>query len=275
MSKKPKAPAHPPLQCLIYGAFGMKKTTFASTFPTPGYVVMFDSYGKATPYHRMGDDVERTADDNGVPVHRVYRGDTLLWEIHYYLDQNPEKPDAFALFRADIRNFDPTPWATFVFDSLTSAALSAYLEQRFSINPDDESKFTDKKQLKWRAGLTDQIEMNLCRRFTAYPNNVVVIAHSAEDTRQVVDKQQGVVQKLIRAEVGDEMLRGIAAPGRLAKANGLPSQYSEVYRANAKGTGKARKWYLQTESDDDWLAATQIGAPDGCEPHYDNLWTAN
>jgi len=69
------------------------------------------------------------------------------------------------------------------------------------------------------------------------------------------------------------LVRGLAAPGRLARDGGLMSQFNEVYRAYVVTTpdGK-REFRLQTENDGEWIAKTGIYAPDGCEPHYEALW---
>ena len=265
----------------LYGYPGAGKSTFASTFDVcgPGFVAAFDGIGKTGPFHRRGDAIKRGETDNGIPFDDIsYKGD-LMWRVAYYTDADPEKPDAYALFRTEIRLFDPSKWGTFVLDSLTSMALSSYLEQRFVINKSDEGKYDDKKSLKWRSAMTDQLEFQLCRRFVSYECNVIVIAH-VEEKEVTVPSKDGPVKVSKKVEVADEsedgriqVVRTISAPGRLSKRSIVASQFGETYRAYVQRTkdGK-RHWLLQTQPDNDWNAATQFDAPDPCEPTYEAIW---
>lgn len=251
----------PPTTFLFYGAFAAGKSTCAATFDgskRPCFVAVFDGPGKATPYLKRGDEFKQGVTNDGIPFRQVFRQGNLVHEVHYFYDENPEKPDSFAFFRRAVRDFDPTKWGAFILDSLTSMALASYLEQRFSINPDSD-KYDDKKSLKWRGGMTDQVEMQVMRRFMSYPThdcNTVLICHSAEDRTAQISRE-GLTTRPNRIELDEDMLRGIAAPGRLAKAHGLGSQYSEVWHFETEGTGKNRRYMARIRSNELWLASTQ------------------
>lgn len=271
----------PHLHVVSYSRPGGGKSTFAASFDVAGPILVncFDGRSKAGPYLRRGDKVTHGQLKDGVTFDRVtYKGD-LMSEIRYYHDLDPEKPDAYALFRKDIRGVDPEKWGTIVLDSLTSCALSAYLEQRFVINKSDEGKYSDSKQLKWRSGMTDQLEYTIARRFIGFESNVIVIAHVEEKEITVPSKDgpQKISKRIESVEESEEgkvqIVRGISAPGRLSKRDGLLSQFGECYRhyvvRNAKGQPE---WRIQTRPDDDWVASTQIDAPDGCNPDFIDLW---
>jgi hypothetical protein len=270
----------PHVHAVIYGFPGAKKSTCASTFPTPIYVCNFDGRSKAGPYLRTGDKVEDSrTKDLGVPIQRVYDGKTLVAEIHHYQDPDPERPDAFGLFRQEQRNFDPTKWGTWVFDSVTSGELAARLEQQFVINPNTK----DPRQ--WFAGATDQLERQLVRRATSYECNAVVICHITEEYVDVPASKDAPAKRIDkRVEFAErtntegdvtrtQLVRSISAPGRLSKRHALISQYSECYRAYILFRDGKQSWWLQTEPDEEWIANTQIPAPNPCTPDYDKLWS--
>jgi len=269
----------PEIHAVVYGFPGSYKSTFASTFPTPIYVCNFDGRSKAGPFLRMGDKVVNGESDKlGVPLQRVYDGKTLVAEIHHYQDPDPEKPDAFDLFRQEQQEFNPSKWGTWVLDSVTAAELAARLEQQFNINPN----VRDGRQ--WFAGATDQLERQLVRRATSYECNVVVICHITEEFVDVPASKEGPAKRVDkRVEFGErvssdgetvrqQLVRSISAPGRLSKRHTLISQYGECYRAYTLFKDGKRSWWLQTEADEEWIANTQIPAPDPCLPDYDKLW---
>ena len=270
-----RPPDHEPIHVLVYGFSGSKKTTLASTFPTPGYVSMFDAYGQDGPFVRCGDKVERSTSKLGVPVKRVFRKKELVWEIHYYHDEDEEKPDAWNLFTQEQAAFDPTKWATWVGDSVTEAADAAKYEQQFVVNKNGN-------MMQWMAGATDQLSIHFKSRLKRFDCNVVLCAHVAQKYVNMPSFTKGMPSTRIDKRIesaeasedgGVQLVRGLSAPGRLARDGGLAAQFQEVYRAyvvtDAKGT---RDFRLQTENDGEWIAKTQIPAPDGCEPHYDALW---
>lgn len=271
---------HDPIHVVVYGYSGTKKTTFGASFPTPQYWVFFDGRSKAAPIRRIGDRIEMAESELGTPIERVYKGKKLMAEIWHYQDYDPEKPDAYSRFRREIRDFDDRAWATFGFDSTTSAALSAYLEQRFTINKAkvEDGQFDDKKSLKWNSGVTDQLAFQICRRFVGFECNVVLICH-IEEKYTTTPTKEGPKRVEKRVESGEEdeegvvqISRTLSAPGRLSKRGLIVSQFAETYRSYVEVRDGKRRWRLQTEKDEEYIAGTQIPAPDGCAPEYEALW---
>jgi len=265
----------PSVHCLVYGHTGAFKTTFASTFPTPGYVCMFDAYGQEGAFLRRGDHVKATRTKLGVPVKRVFLKKNLLWEIHFYHDVDPDNPDAFSLFREEQRDFDAAVWKSWVVDSINEATDAAKFEQ-LKINP-------GMAPFRAMGPATDQISLYLKTRPKSYECNVVLITHIAQKFVSVPSMRRGEparkIDKRIESALEDEegntiVLRGIVAPGRLGRDNGLIAQYPETYRAyivtDAKGRGVAR---LQTNSSEQYVAKTALlNAPDGCDATYDAIF---
>lgn len=273
MAKQSKRPF---IHVIIYGVPGTKKSTFAATFPLPIYVACFDAYGKDSPYLRIGDTVEDDETELGVPVRRVLDAKgKLMVELHYYHDPDPEKPNSWPFFLREQKAFEPREWGTFVVDSITSAMLSAKYHQQFKINPNVS------QPMLWLAGATDQLEMQFMRRAAGFACNVVVCCHIAEKYI-TVPASKGAPERKIDKRVEMEetaeghtiVLRGLSAPGRLARDKGLISQYAESYRAYISRDASGQKvWLLQTDSDEDWIAASQIPAPNPCTPEYEALFT--
>lgn len=199
---------------------------------------------------------------------KATKGDELLYEIHYYHDNEPEDPEAWALFRQEQTDFNPRKWGTWVLDSVTGAVDAAYCEQAYVVNKNG-------KTIHHRGGVTDQLELHVKIRAKGYPCNTVVTAHVERkfvqqlDGRKLDKRQEGGEED----DGGQIMVRGLSAPGRLGRSGGLGSQFSEVYRAYGYRSKKgARVWGLQTQIDEEWTAKSQINAPDGCEPDYEALW---
>jgi hypothetical protein len=239
------------------------------------YVAMFDAFGQDGPFIRQGDKVEKGVSKLGVPIKRVFLKKELLIEIHYYHDVEETNPNAWNDFTTEQKAFVPTDWATWVGDSVTEAAEAAKYEQQFAVNKNGN-------MMQWAGGATDQLSIHFKSRLKSYDCNVVVCAHVAQKYVNVPSFSKGVpatrVDKRIESAESSEdgnvqLVRGLSAPGRLARDGGLMSQFQECYRAyvvtDSKGT---RHFRLQTENDGEWVAKTQIPAPDGCEPHYDALW---
>lgn len=269
------AHSRPNIHVLLYGYSSAGKSTLAATFPQPLYVCCFDGRSKAGPYHRLGNAVESTQLEGGVPVDLVWKDDTLVAEIRYYHDLDPENPNAWRQFREDQHSFKASDWGTWVGDSLTAASLAARLEQQYVINPNS------KQAMQWHAGATDQLELQFLRRVTGYTCNVITVCHVAE--KDVVIPAMGQqparkIDKRVESPFEDEegrvvVMRGLSAPGRLSAKGALMSQYGEVYRAFATRTKEGRVVRaLQTQPDDEWVATTQIDAPDPCASNYEALW---
>lgn len=276
---------HLPVHAMVYGLPGSKKSTFAASFDVcgPGRVDFFDGVGKEAPYLRRGDRFEDDESPKGVPIKRVFKGKTLLWEIAYYYDDDPEKPDAWRIYREEFRALDPAKWATYVFDSITGANLAAYYDQRYRVNKGDENAYQDKKSMQWRSGATDDLERALVGRLRGFPYNAVIIGHIEEkEVKLPMARDDGAkkIEKRVESAIaGDEdgeratLVRTISAPGRLAKRNILLSQFAECYRAYATRNGEGKtEWWLQTEDDGAYIAQTQIPAPDPCKPKYESLF---
>jgi hypothetical protein len=60
-------------------------------------------------------------------------------------------------------------------------------------------------------------------------------------------------------------------PGKLRKK--ASAAYAEFYRAGVKRDEKGQTvWFLQTQTDGQFNANSQILASDGCPPDYEGLW---
>lgn len=267
---------HQPIHVLVYGFSGSMKTTLAASFPAPIYVCMFDAMGQDEPFVREGDRVERSTSVNGVPIKRVFLGKKLIAELHFYHDVDETRPNAWDDFTMEQKLFVPTDWATWVGDSVTEAAEAALFEQQYHVGK------TLNNPMLWRAGATDQMSVAFKTRLKRYDCNVVVCAHIAQKYVNIPSFSKGqpsqrVDKRIESAESSDDgaatLVRGLAAPGRLARDGGLMSQFQECYRSYVTTDEKGKHHFrLQTENDGDFIAKTQIPAPDGCEPHYDALW---
>jgi len=245
----------PFIHCLVYGATGMFKTRFARTFPLPHLVLAFDPYDKLTPFLQRGDVTgvqDQFYTQQGIEVVDVVdpASHNVLSRVEYYADPDPEQPAAYRKFsdRVPSLSREAPQWGTVILDSLTFAQ-NAYLRY-------DEKVLNKgyKDPRLYYADLKRELVAQLLSRFVWLQTNVIVIAH-------VSDRKD---------EFGEGLLRGANAVGQLIGE--LPAGYGETYRAHVKGTGKDRRFALQTQADNIWYAASQINAPDGCEPEYEALW---
>lgn len=265
---------HPAIHALLYGFSGSKKSTLAASFPTPGFVAMFDAYGMDGPYLRRGDSVKSTQSDFGIPIKRVFKKGELLFELHYYHDEDPSKPDAWPLFRKEHVDFEHTKWATWIVDGVAEAVDAAKFEQA-KLNP-------GMAVFRQLGPVTDQLSLHFKTRPKAYECNVVLITQVAQRFVTIPSLSRDKPERRIDkgqegAEEDDEgaavLHRGYVAPGRLGRDAGLASQMSEVYRCYVTRENGKRVWAVQTEPDEIYIAKTQIGAPDGCPPDYESLWS--
>jgi hypothetical protein len=248
---------YPLIHCLVYGATGMYKTRFAGTFPTPHLVLAFDPYDKMTPFLQRGN-VEPVQDpfytQLGLEAVQVSDRQTgaVLSRIEYYADPDPSQPTAYQKFvdRVPSLSSEAAGWGTIILDSLT------FLQNAFLRYDEKVLNKQYKEPRLYYADLRRELVSQLLARFVWLKTNVVVIAH-------VSDRKD---------EFGEGLLRGANAVGQLIGE--LPAGYGETYRAYVKaGTGKERMFALQTQADNIWYAASQINAPDGCEPTYEALWS--
>lgn len=285
----------PPQHFIIYGRSGVGKSRLLTTFPKPILVFMFDAFGKDTQYLRFGGtsyseivDVDISAKQDGscpIPTRYVFnaKGEVVM-QIHYLHDddwhagtmriyaggENPgfkeakdvaiPRPVAYPRFlamMAELGREESRKWGTIALDSVTSCAKAARLFSEFTMNP------WAKEPRQHFGFATDRLEQMLTGRWLGFQSNVVLIAHvNRQRDEKGNDKS--------REEIDSEMIHKLSAPGRLATADGLPSQYSEFYRMYS--TPKTHERWLQTENDGRYNASTSIDAPDGSPPDYLALW---
>ncbi len=257
------AETHPPIHVICYGDSGAGKTAFAATFPKPLLVFQFDMPDKETPYRvdplRRVPRGEQSGEGTtawGCPYYDVtsLRTGKLLIRVERFLNPEAEVfPDAYIRFLKRMAAFSAEygDWATVVIDSVTFMELAARMAQQFITNKGS------REPRQWWAGATDDLERMLMMRFASLPMNVVVIAH--------IDKQQ--------QDFHGRALQTVSAPGRLSK--GLPAAFGELYYAYPqRDADKNVSFWLQTRSDLQHVAASQIGAPDPCPTAYAALWAA-
>ena len=176
----------------------------------------------------------------------------LLIRVEHYNDLIPEKPTAYQQFRNRMAFFDGEKdyWKTVVLDSITYMELSARLLYQFVLNPQGEKK----EPRQWYAASTEALEQMLLVRFGGLRLNVVVLAHIDEE----------------KDELNGTYVRNPKAPGRMRK--GVGSGYMEVYHSFVGQDGDEKVYALQTRTDKQYAAASQIGAPDPCLADYEALW---
>lgn len=241
---------------LIYGDSGAGKSTGATTFPKPALVFMFDPIGKDTPYLRRGI-VQEGMTPDGMPANQVLskKDGSLLFQMEYYLDRDPQKPEAYAKFLVRLARLESDiashGFKTAILDSVTFMELMARKLSQYKLNP------ASREPRQWFSFSTDTLEEILMIRFGSLPINVVALAHI--DDQKVSSHGTNVFS--------------IAAPGRLSRRG--PGAYSEVYRAYASvGEGGIREHFWQTRADLMYTASSQIGAPDPSPQDYNTLWSA-
>ena len=276
----------PIAHCVVCGRSGAGKSRFARTWPKPIRVYHFDAFDKSMQYLQAGAsfsdfttiDISQKQDGSYVvPVRYVFnaKGEIII-EILYFHDDEwaigeqrywsdgqwkteynvgvpvPVAYPKFLNVMATTTNANAVHYATHVFDSITAMALAARRWGQYKMNPHA------KEPRQWFGFATDRLEEMLLGRVAGFPTNVVLVAHIDQD----------------KDELHGEMVYNPSAPGRLAKADGIPSQYGEFYRLYVEreddGTLVRR---LQTQNNGRYNASTQIDAPDGCAPNYLALWS--
>jgi len=244
-----------PIHVICYGDSGAGKSTFAATFPRPLRVWLFDEFGKSRPYRASGGEVEDYVDDFGTNCTSIDAGTDKQVVIEKYFDFDPSTGESSGFHRflqRRERYLRSKAWqddATLVVDSVTFMELAARKYDQHVTNK------TARDPRQWFAASTDALEDTLMVKLMGLPINVVVLAHIDEE----------------RDEVHGAMVFNPSAPGRLKKR--LPSAYGEFYRAYAtRDEAGDPAWALQTRSDRRYNAASQIGAPNPCYPHYQELW---
>lgn len=242
-----------PIHVLVYGESGSGKTTFASSFPKPMLVWLFDPPGKGMPYKRRGSRSEEGIDqDLGIRVTNVFGpDDSLLIQVEHYLDPNPQRPSAYKLFRERLSGFEDEFewWQTVVLDSLTFCELASRWDHQHRLNP------SAKDGRQWYGGAKEDMEQLLMGRIPAYPMNVVVTAHIDEE----------------KDEVHGMMVRNPSVVGKLRKF--ASAAFAEFYHSFVTADDKGNRIYaLQTQGDRFFNAASQIPAPNPCLSDYQALF---
>lgn len=192
-----------------------------------------------------------------IPYRDIMHPDGLI-RIEYYHDLDADHPTAALKFRSRLAMFqnEYTQWKTCSADSLTLMELAFRMLQVKVMNPMEKfQKGTDTRQ--WFAGSTDDVEEIAVVRFAGLPMNVVLSCH--------IDER--------RNDVSGEILRGPFAPGRLSKRGELSAAFQEQYHLYCVRNDQGERVHqLRTRNDGQWVATTQISAPNPCWPHYDSLW---
>lgn len=248
----------PYVAMLVYGDPTAGKSTFIATAPKPMKVFFFDQKLKDMPYLRRGKIIEEGVNEFNTPYVKVGRksdGEHLV-TVEYYRNENPEKPTAYARFlRAMSKiNEDYDKYETFVLDSVTYLEKAARWQDQFVTNVGAR----DKRQHYIVSA--EAVEMQVMGRFASMPKHSIVVCHVMEKRNKDGDDDS-------RIRFGSKNLFVPAAPG--TKARQMPSAFGEIYRAfmDAKGN-----YMLQTKTDGMWLAATQIGAANPCDPSWKHVW---
>jgi hypothetical protein len=253
------ATTRPPIHVVTYGSWGSGKSTFASTFPKPMLVLLFDPLGKEAPYLRRGVPQPAFIGDQEQPIVQVMskkNGDKLLVQIESYhdtevTDEGQYYPVAYMRFLKRFpslyQEIQDGQWKTVVYDSLTFMEIATRKMHQYLLHKHE------KDSRKWFAQSSDDIEEAILCRAGGLRCNVVVLAHIDED------------------KDGDVKVYMPTAPGRLRSRIG--AGYAEIYAMRTKRTKDGMQYYLQTRADVQYAAASVfLNAPDPCEPTYDALW---
>lgn len=257
---------YPHTHTIVYGQPGLKKSTFAATYPKPQIVFLFDPPDKAVPYYRWGKPVPcqdpyydelRASTGAEIPVTDVLDHETgeLLVRVEEYGDVDPLRPTGFVAFEWRIDNFsqEAVQWGSVVVDSLTFCEYGAFLLEQNVNNPGTK----DTRQ--WYGGVRVGVEPMVRARFPRWRTNVILIAHTSEEAKKGVEGPEGGT------------LRFIQAVGKLGQ--NLPAGYGEYYHLNARKLPGGETLYMATTKHDGfWMANSLINAPDPCPLQYLALW---
>lgn len=248
---------HPDIQLINYGGPGTGKSTFAATFPSPMLVCCFDPPGKALSYLKKGVVSDIVTDGMpGFAFREAYskKDGSLLTRVEFYFDDDIKTPVGFNRFimRATTipQECREGKWKTVVLDSITYLELLSRKLYQYSIAP-------DAKETKWYAGSTEQIEEIVLMRAPFWLANVIVIAHIDSD----------------KDEVLGSFVHNPSMPGRMRTK--AACGYTELYRSYVERDEAGIPQYkLQTATNSQYMATSQIKAPDAAPSHYECLWAA-
>lgn len=261
---------YPRIHCFVYADPGRMKSTFAASFPKPMLVLATDPYDKMAPYRRRGLPGERQqptqAENIFVPTEYILstKEDLAVIQIEYYIDRTAFLPNSLSAWE-QIQDRMPElyaedeagKWATIVLDSLSSLEYVVRAHHQFKENPTTKDG-NEMDQRQWYRKSAEGLEQ-LCYALAWMQANVVILAH-------------------VRAErdaVRDTILWTPEAPG--VRNRRIPSVFGEIYTIHIDNAvdptdTQVCPYFLQTHADGKYVAATQIGAPDDCDPKYAALW---
>lgn len=247
---------YPTIRVLLEGEPNTGKSTFASGFPSPKLVLLFDPPDKGRPYCDAGIEGE-PQDANGVIYRDITSAKTgkLLTRVEYFSEMSlaPESASAYERFltRAAALDKDLVNYRTLIFDSATFFELAARKHSEYSLN-------RGVKDGRQHYGLSrHECEEWLMRKFPSLIlHNVVIIAHL----------------DLLKNDITGEIIKTAAVPGKLA--NSLGAGYGEVYRCfTQRDESGGTSYWLQTRSHDGYNCSSLIKASDPCIADYRALWS--
>ena len=253
---------HDPIHVVVYGESGSGKSTFLSTFPSPMLVLQFDPVDKSGPYLRTGIPQAPRLDEHCIVRDILTKTGKLKTRVEYYHDVDlgrtgagRTRANAYQSFRKRVDSLydELSQWATVIIDSVTYMEIAARKLDQYVLNAGS------KEPRQWYAASTETLEEMLMCVFANFPCNVGVSAHISTDRKKV-------------RGIDDTLVMTLAAPGRLARA--IPSGYGEVYHCYLTHDDDGQIIHqLQTEASDEYVAGSQIQAPNPVYPDYRSLWT--
>lgn len=253
---------HFPAHWFVYADPGRQKSTFAATFPKPMLVLSFDPWSKQEPYRRRGVVGPTLRAGNNVIeyVMRESEPDKAIIQIESYFDPNYNDTKAiwaWERFQQRIptihEEVNDGVWQTVVLDSISTFELCVRKWEEHVANPtSNQGKEQDARQWYRKSG--DAVQ-EVCYNLGWLQNcNVVILGH--------VRRERDRIREM--AFWQPEM------PGSYARK--VPGLFSEIYTIHFNPDANP-PYQLQTTNNGDYIAATQIPAPNGVAPHYRNLWT--
>lgn len=255
---------HDPRGFFVYADPGRMKSTFAASFPKPMLVLALDPSPKLDPYRRRGKRGATIVYD-GTPIEFVMSsrqpGCAAIQIEQYYDTDYSDARHLFAWERFVARlpsiheDCQNNTWATVVLDSVSTLELCVRKYEQYKNNPiSNQGNKQDARQWYNSSGAAIQ---EVCYNLGWLPNtNVVVLAHV----------------RMHQDRVREHILWSPEMPGSYSRR--VPGLFGEIYTIHFDPTAEQfeRRYFLQTNNNGEYVAATQIPAPDGAVPHYNELW---
>lgn len=205
-----------------------------------------------------------------LPYRDLLLPDGSYTRIEYYHDFDPKNPTASELFdnRFNLLWNELNQWQTVIVDSSTSVELSYRKKWEYKLAPRTYNQGGGKgkkddgnyDQRHWYGGSKHDLEEIYCQRLPSLPMNVVLITHVFEKTMD-------------EGPFAGEIIRNPDVPGMLR--NNLTKHWAECYRMYGlrdPGNPQIINRALQTSLGEQFIAGSQVGAPNPCYPHYESLW---